>query len=120
MRAASMVIKIFSMLGLLGWGGVVVVAVASKGWFDGLAVPVVVAGIFFVYFVIGLMTGKKKRPLAGVLGMLLTVPLMSVVAAQDDWEMRGLILGAAPALLLGLASLVLLITSRKGTTSESA
>jgi hypothetical protein len=118
MRAASIVIIIFALLGLLGYGGVVVVSFASKGWYENLVGPTLAAGVYAVYFVIGLVSGKKPRPVAGVLGMLLAVPLVCIVAAMDRWESRSLIVGGVPALLLFVPSLVLVVKSRKPATTK--
>ena len=113
MQGTAIVILIFSLLGLLGWGGTVVFTVATKGWFDQLAGPALAAGVFAVYFVIALMSRKKASAVAGVLGMLLTVPLVCIVASMDRWEPRGFLMGGVPALLLFVPSLVLVVKSRK-------
>lgn len=116
MRAAAWIIRIVALLGLLGWGGLVGLTIVSKGWFGGLALPLAAAAIFAVYFVIGLRAGSKPRAFSAVLGMLMTVPLVSAVAAGDRWEPRSLLLGGVPAAILGLCSLIVLLKSRKPPT----
>jgi hypothetical protein len=120
MQGTAIVILIFALLGLLGWGGLVVFTVAAKGWFDNLVGPTMAAGIFAIYFVIALVSRKRSRAFAGVLGMLLTVPLVCIVASMDRWEPRSFILGGVPALLLFVPSLVLVVKSRKPAPPDHA
>ncbi|MFT5357592.1 MAG: hypothetical protein ACI9KE_004829 [Polyangiales bacterium] len=104
-----------SLLFTVGWGGLVVVSVATKGWYDDLIAPVVIALISAVYVVIGFVNRKGSNAGASALGIMLTVPLVGAVAEPFDFEMPGLIIGGVPAFLLGLCCVVHAMEARRET-----
>jgi len=102
-----------SLLFAIGWGGLVLVSVADKGWYDDLMGPLMIAVISAVYVGIGFANSKASNLNASGLGIMLTVPLVGAVAAPFDFEMPGLVIGGVPAVILGLCCVVHALEARK-------
>lgn len=114
--AATGIHLLVSILFALGWGGLVTVSVADKGWYDDLMAPLVIALISCAYVGIGFANRKASNAAASALGMMLTVPLVGAVAAPFDFETPGLVIGGVPALVLGLCCTVHAMEARRGGT----